>query len=340
MTHIELILAAFSLAAGVSLLVMRFYVRWLESLEVFEIPNARSSHARPVLTGGGWVVIGCASAVWIICLPQLTYVHKILLACVFMIASISWIDDRAPLSPVLRLAVQAVAVTALLSLVPHSDRIIWAELPFWIDRILCGLAWLWFINLFNFMDGVDGLAAVETIAIALGIAVVGYLSDLSADYELLAAVIAGSSIGFLYWNWAPARILLGDVGSISLGLLLGWLLIQLALRGHILPALILPLFFVADATYTLLNRMLKAEAFWKPHRKHFYQQPVVAGQPHTFVSGRITLLNGGLVISAVAAMWWPVLAVVAATVCVFLTLVFFNRFRSEADKEQIAPPSR
>lgn len=335
MARIDIIIAAFLLSAGASLLFMRCFVRALEALQLFEIPNARSSHARPVVTGGGWVVILSALALWLMFVTELTYGHMVLVTCVLLIACVSWIDDMRPLSPVLRLVAQIASIAVLLTLIPASERIIWSGLPFWADRLITGLAWLWFVNLYNFMDGVDGMAAVETIAVAIGIVIIGYFSDIDFDAELLAAVLAGSAVGFLYWNWAPARIILGDVGSISLGLILGWLLIQLARHGHLVPAIILTLFFTGDATFTLLKRMVLKEPFWKPHRKHFYQQPVVAGQSHAFVSGRVAMLNCVLIAAAVAAMKWPIPAGLAALAAVVAVLIFFNRFRVEdIDDEQ------
>jgi UDP-N-acetylmuramyl pentapeptide phosphotransferase/UDP-N-acetylglucosamine-1-phosphate transferase len=104
---------------------------------------------------------------------------------------------------------------------------------------------------------------------------------------LLAAGIFGAAVGFLAWNWSPARIFLGDVGSVPLGYLLGFLLIDVAVRGRWRIALILPLYFLADATITLFQRLLRGERVWEPHRQHFYQRAVRNGLGHAAVVKRV-----------------------------------------------------
>lgn len=181
--------------------------------------------------------------------------------------------------------------------------------------------WLWFINLFNFMDGIDGLAATETICICVGFLLAGNLVGLNDVWLLLAILIFGSVIGFLYFNWYPAKVIMGDVGSIPLGFLLGWLLIQLSLEGHLFTALILPIYFLADATVTLLKRIYNREMFWMPHRKHFYQVPAVVGVQHSHIVSKIIVANIFIVASAIAAIHIPILGVLFA-VCVVSALLF------------------
>ena len=147
-------------------------------------------------------------------------------------------------------------------------------LPSGLDAIATALIWVWFINLFNFMDGIDGIAGSEAAAIGLGlvlVASIGVASDLGIAVP--AAAIAAAALGFLVWNWTPARIFLGDVGSVPLGYVLGYLLRELALRGWWKAALILPLYFLADATLTLLRRLAARRAR-------------VAGASRAFLSAR------------------------------------------------------
>ncbi len=162
----------------------------------------------------------------------------------------------------------------------------------WFDIVVTALVWLWFINLFNFMDGIDGLAGSEAAAVGIGLvlfAVVGTGRD--PGLAALAAAIAAAAIGFLVWNWAPARIFLGDVGSVPLGYLLGFLLLGVAADGHWKIALILPLYFLADATITLCRRLLRGEPVWRPHRQHFYQRAVQRGLSHAAVVRRVNAAN-------------------------------------------------
>ncbi len=129
-----------------------------------------------------------------------------------------------------------------------------------LDVAAAALLWLWFVNLFNFMDGIDGLAGSEAAAIGTGLVVfAGVGSGLDPGLAALSGTAAAAALGFLVWNWAPARIFLGDVGSVPCGYLLGFLLLDVAARGHWKIALILPLYFLADATLTLLRRLARGE---------------------------------------------------------------------------------
>src|SRR4029079_9862702 len=103
-------------------------------------------------------------------------------------------------------------------------------LPVAAERLLAGLAWLWFINLFNFMDGIDGLAGSEAIAVALGYLLLASVAGLDSPLRPLALIVAASAAGYLVWNWHPAKVFMGDAGAIPLGFLLGWLMLDLALR--------------------------------------------------------------------------------------------------------------
>jgi UDP-N-acetylmuramyl pentapeptide phosphotransferase/UDP-N-acetylglucosamine-1-phosphate transferase len=163
------------------------------------------------------------------------------------------------------------------------------------------------------MDGIDGITAVETISLALGFALLGQFIPQSA---LLIAV----SLGFLLWNWHPAKIFLGDSGSIPLGFLLGWLLLLLAGRGHWAAALILPAYYLADSTLTLLRRAVRGEKIWLAHRQHAYQRAVQAGARHDQVT--LTILAANLLLIG-AAWWsesqpWPALGLAMAVTAVTL----------------------
>ena len=181
-------------------------------------------------------------------------------------------------------------------------------MPAWLDRLLTGVCWLWFINLYNFMDGIDGITGTETVCVALGYTLIAATTVSTGMATSLALILAGSALGFLVWNWHPARIILGDVGSIPLGFLLGWLLLDLALRGHLAAAAILPMYHVADATLTLVRRFLTVSEPWKPHRQHFYQRAVLGALRPPEVVLRIAALNVLLMALAVLSLTRPWLA--------------------------------
>ena len=257
---------------------------------MLDYPNERSSHFDPTPRGGGIAVTISILLAWIA-------LHKVgLVASSFvsialgtsLLALVSWIDDLRGLSPRMRLVAQGAAVTIGILVLPSTRSALEAWLGSTLFFVAAGLVWVWWINLFNFMDGIDGLAVSEAAAICSGLllfALVGDGADPAA--ALLAAGIIGAAIGFLVWNWSPARIFLGDVGSVPLGYLSGFLLLDLASRGRWKIALILPLYFLADATITLLRRLLAGERVWEPHRQHFYQQAVRNGLPHSAVVKRV-----------------------------------------------------
>ncbi len=239
------------------------------------------------------------------------------------LALISWIDDIRNLGALPRLAAQVAAVVCGIWALPGPWHAASAGVPAWALAVVLGLAWVWFINLFNFMDGIDGITGAETLVIGLGVAIVagGLAGSAVLPVWPVAVVAAAAVAGFLVWNWHPAKIFLGDVGSVPLGFLLGWLLLFLALSGQWAAALILPLYYLADATVTLVRRLLRGERIWHAHRSHFYQNAVAAGRSHARVAAAV--LIAGIVLIALAwlsARGWPIVALAGAGVAVLALL--------------------
>ena len=324
--------AAVALATGLlACFATRALIPILRSRDVLDQPNERSSHRVPTPRGGGIAVIASVLLAWILLArvgPGASGVIGISLgACI--LAIISWIDDLRGLSPVPRLLAQAGAVAVGVFALPNPQAVApsWPESPAGFAAL--GLLWVWCTNLFNFMDGIDGLVGSEAAAIGVGLllfASVGAGAD--PALAVLAAAVVGAALGFLVWNWSPARIFLGDVGSASLGYLLGFLLIDLTMRGFWKVALILPLYFFADATITLARRLLRGERVWQAHREHFYQQAVRAGLGHAAVVERVIAADVILIGCGWAAEngWGTVsLAVSAATVAILLTVLSCGR---------------
>jgi UDP-N-acetylmuramyl pentapeptide phosphotransferase/UDP-N-acetylglucosamine-1-phosphate transferase len=205
-------------------------------------------------------------------------------------------------------------------------------LPLWLDATIAAIGWIWFVNLFNFMDGIDGISSVEAIGIGSGIALIGFLTmEAQTAMPWHGLVIAAAAAGFLVWNWHPARIFLGDIGSIPLGYLLGWLLLSLAAAGDLQAAIILPLYYLVDATLTLLRRLQQGEKIWQAHREHYYQKAVQNGRSHSQVSRAVGVTNIALIglaaLSTNTAMQglWSWLAVLAAGALVTILLLWMKR---------------
>lgn len=274
--------------------VRRQLLRW----QVLDRPNLRSSHQIPTPRGGGLALIPLALVAWVLWAAghgPLPPGFWLVLVGAAVLAGLSWLDDMKGLSSALRFAVQGGAVA--LGMVGLSDGgpVFQGLLPPWLDALAAGFAWLWFVNLFNFMDGIDGITGVETLSIAFGLALCLWLAGGQPAALALAMLLAGAMLGFLPWNWSPAKIFLGDVGSVPLGYLLGWLLLAAAAEGLWACAVILPAYYLADATLTLLKRGLRGEKVWQAHKEHAYQRAVQGGLSHAAVSLRVLAGNLGLI---------------------------------------------
>lgn len=315
--------AAFIASAGACALA----AHWLARLNVLDIPNHRSSHGHRIARGGGVGFIAVILLFWSglgIVAGSATVTVAVLLGSL-AVAAISFADDLGGVSAVKRLLVQIVAVFFALVFFPANGPIVAAFLPIEVDRFIAGLLWLWFINLFNFMDGIDGLAAGEAGVIAFGIVLLAaFHPDLGLP-AIEAVVVGASALAFLIFNWSPARVFMGDVGSTGLGFLLGWLLLITAARGGIAAAILLPLYFLTDATTTLIYRAWRGRYVGEAHRDHAYQRGVDGGLTHSAVTARILLLGIFLTGAALVALQAPVSGLVLGLALTLALLVWLRR---------------
>lgn len=324
----SLIVPALLMTAGTALSCAA--VTWLARLlllrlRVLDHPNERSSHVAPTPRGGGIAPALIILAAWSWLSWPLAAQAQVLIGAAFALALLSLLDDLRGLDWRLRFGAQAVAVSFALAVMP--DPILLPHGWLWLDHLAIGLGWLWFINLYNFMDGIDGLAATQTATIGAGSALAALGAGLAGDLPLQGAAIAGAALGFLVWNRPPAKIFLGDAGSITLGFLTGSLLIALAGRGLLAAAILLPAYFVCDATWTLAGRILRRQAIWQAHRDHAYQKAVQGGLSHGAVTGRIAILNLLLLVLALEATDhpWPALAAGLAATCGLMAWLALRR---------------
>ena len=224
-------------------------------------------------------------------------------AASLFIAIVGFTDDVKSIDVLPRLLLQAAAVAAIIFTSSGDLRIVPA-CPLWIERGLLLLAGLWFVNLVNFMDGLDLMTVAEVVPITSAMVTLGISADFPASATLVAAALCGAMLGFAPFNRPVAKIFLGDVGSLPIGLMLGWCLLQLALDGHFAAALLLPMYYLFDATATLLRRMARREPFWAAHRSHFYQRATDNGFSVWRVVREVFALNvvlAALAIKSVAA---------------------------------------
>jgi UDP-N-acetylmuramyl pentapeptide phosphotransferase/UDP-N-acetylglucosamine-1-phosphate transferase len=327
------VFAAAACALPVTLWLIGRVRRILIEHQVLDRPGARSSHAAPTPRGAGLAVVPIALAAWL----ALAYLGPLDPPPWFWlvplgagaIVLISWIDDRrGGLSPFLRLAFHGAAVTAGLFALPGERLVFGGALPGALDWALSAALWLWFVNLFNFMDGIDGLAGIETVTLGLGLFLLTLILPALGPQGAFGLVLMAGGLGFLVWNWPPARIFLGDVGSVPLGYLLGYLLLGAAAKGAWPAALILPGYFLADATLTLIRRLRAGQPIWRAHREHFYQRAVQGGFSHRHTTLSVALLNAGLIGLALLSSLGPGLryaALALAAALIGALLWYFGR---------------
>ena len=209
-------------------------------------------------------------------------------------------DDIRAIAVIPRLLLQAAGVAIVIAFLPEDLRIV-AELPWWLERALLVIGGLWFVNLVNFMDGLDWMTVAEVVPVTGGLVLLGLFGALPAQSTAVALALLGATLGFAPFNRPVARLFLGDVGSLPIGLLLGWLLLMLAGSGHLAAAFLLPLYYLADATVTLIRRIIRREQFWQAHRTHFYQRATDNGYSVMEIVTRVFVVNVALVALALAA---------------------------------------
>lgn len=278
------------------------------------VPTSRSSHGAPTPQWGGLAVVGAtlavAAPVWLS--PQLLGSHTgadayLVLLGALLLVVLGAADDMLNLAAVTKLVAQTVAIIVMLAALPDDMRIL-PLVPQAIERGLLFFGVLWFVNLVNFMDGIDWMMVAEVMPVTAGIALIGALGALPPDALVLALALNGAMLGFAPFNRPVARLFMGDMGSLPIGLILAWLLLLVAGSGHLAAAVLLPLYFIADASVTLLRRLRTGERVWEGHRTHFYQRARDGGFTTIEIVGRVLAVNVGLVglaaLSVVAQSSW------------------------------------
>ena len=267
-------------------------------------PNARSSHRVPTPQGAGIAVTAATLVIAAGVMAGTTTLDVNIPIAVFgaalFIAIVGFADDVKSIPVLIRLLLQAVAVGAIVFAAPADVRLV-PSCPIEIERALILLAGLWFVNLVNFMDGLDWMTVAEVVPVTSALVFLGWLGEFPPSPAILAAALCGAMIGFAPFNRPVARIFLGDVGSLPIGLLLGWCLLQLAWHQHVVAALLLPLYYLSDATVTLLRRLIRREPFWAAHRSHFYQRATNNGFTVMQAVSEVFVLNLALAALAIAS---------------------------------------
>jgi len=334
------LLLSFAAAAAAGLLsgVMTWAIRPLLLKVALAKPNARSSHRIPTPQGAGIAVI---TATLIVAAGAIVFAGTAdmempvaVFGATLFIAAVGLADDVNSIPVLPRLLLQGLAVAAVIFAAPETLKVVPA-CPLWLERGLLLLAGLWFVNLVNFMDGLDLMTAAEIVPVTGAVVLLGWLGGLPASTTLVAAALFGAMLGFAPFNRPVARIFLGDVGSLPVGLLVGWCLLQLAWHQQFAAALLLPLYYLADATVTLLRRMARGEPFWAAHRTHFYQRATDNGFSVWGVVSEVFLLNIVLAALAIGSVMTSSAAIaslllVAGGIVTALVMYRFSRRQSSS----------
>ncbi|WP_445672755.1 MraY family glycosyltransferase [Pseudomonas inefficax] len=266
------------LVAGVSLLLTAALRRYALNKQIIDVPNARSSHTVPTPRGGGVAIV----LSFLACLPVLGMVGAVPLPALVaiggagaLIAVIGFMDDHGHIAARWRLLGHFAAAAWVLywlgGLAPLQVFGFTLDLQ-WFGFILAAFYIVWMLNLYNFMDGIDGIASVEAVTACLGMALLSVLAGVP-QLMALPLLLSAATLGFLFWNFPPAKIFMGDAGSGFLGIVLAGLSLQAAWASPQLfwCWLILLGVFVVDATFTLIRRLLRGDKVYEAHRSHAYQ---------------------------------------------------------------------
>ena len=261
-----------------SLLGSRVVWRYALKSKLLDVPNPRSSHAVPTPRGGGLAIalsfFAATSALVMLSLLD----RKVMLALAGggAIAWVGFLDDHHQVSARWRFGVHLAAAIFVVTVLGAIRLPVFRGLgpgAYWLSALLTVFTLAWATNLFNFMDGIDGLAAGEAIFMSAGGSILNYANGGDAGLTAAMACLGAATLGFLFWNWPPARLFMGDVGSGFLGFTLAVFAIAMSRRGGVpIEAwAILGGVFLVDASVTLIRRMIRGDRWSEPHRTHAYQ---------------------------------------------------------------------
>jgi len=297
------------LAPLASALLCGLWLRLARRGSWLDHPGHRSSHTRVTPSSGGvGIILALLLSVAVAASGGVSWAEAywLLLGLALVLMLVGMADDRCNLPATLRLVVYGLCCVVLVwrlqpGLTPH------AAIPAWLLWPLLAAGLLWLLNLYNFMDGIDGIAALQCFLAAGSAALLGLLGG-APEFALFCALLALCQLGFLYWNWPPARLFMGDAGSIPIGFLLGGLALHGA-SSAVLPLgcwLVLLAGFITDASWTLVTRGLRGASLMEAHREHAYQRLSRHWQSHVAVGVLLLALNGLWLFPLAWTIWyWP-----------------------------------
>ena len=325
-----------------SIYVIKKSIFFFNKYSIMDYPAERSNHTNPTPKGAGLIIIPIVAISTLIFFyfflkPLNEWVIMFFLC--FFLGIISFIDDVKNLSIKSRLFLQTLivglslliyyeSVTSNLLLLPVSYDKYFPLINFFLFLFFL-LSWMWIINLYNFMDGIDGLTALQVCTVAICtnfLSIFGYINE---EYQIFGLILFTVYLAFYKFNKSPAKIFLGDVGSIPSGYLVGFIMISCFLtNGILLPMVIVNMYYILDSTITLFIRIVKRDNILEAHSNHFYQKMIRKGYQHSFVIKRIFWLNSILLIFSLLSIKFPIISFIFSIL--FTTaLLYFFKFKKE-----------
>lgn len=257
-----------------------YVISFLKKRQIIDIPNERSNHKVPTPRGAG--------IVFFITLPFLLILYDLVLPLwinykffipFILLGIISIIDDIYNISAKKRLLFHLITSFFLIYFcIPYRNILLPEFVPSYVEASLAAVFVTYFINAYNFMDGIDGITATNTITTLSGMTLLA-LSHNNTDPFLYFCIVAiGFSVGFMFFNWNPAKVFLGDTGSTTLGLIVATIALKLAYNGYVIEVILINSYYLYDTLSTILKRIIAKENLLTAHSKHLYQRAVRNGK--------------------------------------------------------------
>ena len=315
-------------------------IPFLKKNSLLDIPSSRSNHEQSMPKGGGIILIPTI----IISISLYFFIENtintkwiVFLLSIFFLFLVSLIDDIKSLPASLRLIVHSLCVIIsvycmkddIISFINNADIIVKLSISdsllFYLLTALIIFSWLWLINLFNFMDGIDGLTALQMIFLALTVNIVSLMNFFDKDFQFLSLVIFSAFLAFFRLNKPSAKIFLGDSGSIPSGYIAGFILIEsLFKQGPFFSILIILMYFILDSTITLFIRSIKNNNIFTAHSDHFYQRMIRKGYSHHYVLRKILFLFIFLILLSFVSLKYHLISLSLALTTTILSLIYFS----------------
>lgn len=312
-SHLPTITVFISLVAVflISVAITGYVRNYALNKAILDIPNERSSHAVPTPRGGGIaIVITFLFSILLLAMHHIIPAHLAwaLIGGGIMIAAVGYWDDVHGLSARWRALVHFVAACWALCWLggfPVVTMGIWHIHWGWLGVPIAILGIMWLTNLYNFMDGIDGFASMEGAFVGLASGIIIWLAG-APNFAWICFLLSAAIAGFLVWNWPPAKIFMGDVGSGTLGFIFAVLLIASSNETQLSPLfwIILLAVFIFDATFTLIRRMRRKEPLYQAHRSHAYQQLIQRGNSHMTVTLGAFMINCLVMLPLSFLIYW------------------------------------